>query len=75
LKFWPQNSKGAQQKYVRLEKLAAEFSLNMPEKGPNFLKDDYSYKNLKISAEKYTSSPDSFEFSFLLPREIVCIRQ
>jgi hypothetical protein len=32
-KFRPQNSKGALQKYVRPEKLAAEFSSNMPEKG------------------------------------------
>jgi hypothetical protein len=29
-------------------------------------------KNLKIFAEKYTSSLDIFEFLFPLPREIVC---
>jgi hypothetical protein len=32
-KFRPQNSKGAIQKFVRPEKLAAEFSINMPKKG------------------------------------------
>jgi hypothetical protein len=32
-KFRPQNSKGALQKFVRPEKLAAEFSLNMAKKG------------------------------------------
>jgi hypothetical protein len=32
-KFRPQNSKGALQKFVRPEILAAEFSLNMPKKG------------------------------------------
>jgi hypothetical protein len=32
-KFLPQNSKGALKKFVRPEKLAAEFSLNMPKKG------------------------------------------
>jgi hypothetical protein len=50
-KFRPQNSKGALQKFVRPEKLAAEFSLDLPkkgrkgaEKGPNFLEEYYSYK-------------------------------
>jgi hypothetical protein len=55
---------------LRPEKLAAEFSLNMPkraEKGPNFFEDDYSYKKALKSAEKYTSSPDIFDFSFPLP--------
>jgi hypothetical protein len=32
-KFRPHNSKGALQKFVRPEKLAAEFSLNMLKKG------------------------------------------
>jgi hypothetical protein len=75
LKFRPQNTKGALQKFVRPEKLAAEFSLNMPkraEKGPNFLEADYSYQNLKISAEKYTSFPDNLNFLVTLPYEIVC---
>jgi hypothetical protein len=62
---------------VRPEKLEAEFSLNIiyqkrAQKGPNCFEDDNSYINLKISAEKYTSSPDIFDFSFPLRREIVC---
>jgi hypothetical protein len=32
-KFRPQNSKGALQKFVRPEKLAAEFSPDLPKKG------------------------------------------
>jgi hypothetical protein len=47
----------------------------MPKKGPNFFEADYSYKILKISAEKYTSSPEIFDFSVPLPKEIVCKRQ
>jgi hypothetical protein len=35
-KFRPHNSKGALQKFVGPEKLAAELSFKMPEKGPNF---------------------------------------
>jgi hypothetical protein len=76
--FRPQNSKGAPQKCVWPEKLAAEFSLNMPKKGrkgAELFEADYSYKNLKISAEKYTSSPKIFDFSVPLPKEIVCKRQ
>jgi hypothetical protein len=72
-KFRPQNSKGALQKFVRPEKLAAEVSLNMPkraEKGPNFFEDDVSYKNLKISAEKFTSSSDIFDFSSICQEKL-----
>jgi hypothetical protein len=77
-KFRPQNSKGAPQKCVWPEKLAAEFSFNMPKKGrkgAELFEADYSYKNLKISAEKYASSPNIFDFSVPLPKEIVCKRQ
>jgi hypothetical protein len=74
-KFRPQNSKADLQKFVRSEKLAAEFSLNLPKKGPNYFEDDYLYKKVKIYAEKYISSPDIFDFSFPLPRELVCKRQ
>jgi hypothetical protein len=45
------------------------------EKGTNFFEDDFSYINLKISAEKYTTSPEISDFSVLLQREIVCKRQ
>jgi hypothetical protein len=75
-KFRPQNSKGALQKFVWPEKLTAEFSLNMPKKGPNFSEADYlPYKILKIAAEKYISAPDIFDFLVPLPKEIVCKRQ
>jgi hypothetical protein len=64
-KFRPHNSKEAQQKFVRPEKLAAEVYLNMPKRGRTFLKMIFQLKNLKISAEKFTSSSDMFDFSSL----------
>jgi hypothetical protein len=54
------------------------FFLNLTKKGrigAELFEDDYSYKKLKISAEKYISSPDVFDFLFPLLREIVCNRQ
>jgi hypothetical protein len=51
-----------------------KYAKKKAEKGPNFFEDDYSLKNLKISAEKYTS-PDIYDVSFPLPREIVCKRK
>jgi hypothetical protein len=50
-------------------KIGGRVFFKFAEKGPKFLKDYYSYKKLKISAEKYTSSPDIFDFSFPLPRK------
>jgi hypothetical protein len=64
-KFWPQNSKGALQKYVQPEKLAAKFSFNLP-------------KKLKISAGTYTSSGDTVSLIFHPFAEgntVVCKRQ
>jgi hypothetical protein len=45
-----------------------------PKRGRTFFKMIIHIKNLKISAEKYISSPDIFDFLFPLPREIVCKR-
>jgi hypothetical protein len=39
-----------------------KYAKKRAEKGPNFFEDDYSYKKALISAEKYNSSPDIFDF-------------
>jgi hypothetical protein len=56
-------------------KIGGRIFFKNAKKGPNFFEDDYSYKILKISAEKYTSSPVIFDFTVPLPKEIVCKRQ
>jgi hypothetical protein len=46
-----------------------------PKRGRTFLKLIIHKKTHKISAEKYTSTPDIFDFLVPLPKEIVCKRQ
>jgi hypothetical protein len=68
-KFQPQNSKGALQKLVGLEKLTTEFSLNLPKRAEKGPEDYYWKKKLKISAKTTLHLLISLFFCFLCQKK------